>query len=64
MRRNIQRHYNEQLWGIVGSWALVFHFSLLYMRHILRERKKLAVRRVIIKNIEILLFECILCLVF
>ena len=64
MRRNIQRHYNEQLWGIVGSWALVFHFSLLYMKHILRERKKLAVRRVIIKNIGILLFECILCLVF
>ena len=45
MRGNIQRHYDEQLWGIVGSWALVFHFSLRYMKYILRQRKKLLARR-------------------
>lgn len=37
------RHYNEQLWGIVGAWALVFHFNLVYMKYILRQRKKLAI---------------------
>ena len=40
MRRNIQRHNDEQLWGIVGSWALVFHISVLYMKYILRQSKK------------------------
>ena len=44
--------YDEQLWGIVGSWALVFHFSVVYMKYILRQRKMAC-------NIEILLFECL-----
>ena len=64
MRRNIQRHYNEQLRGIVRAWALVFHFNVVYMKYILRQRKKLDFRWFVIRNKEILLFECILWMVF